>query len=241
MSLYRFLTRRWTLTIPSIASIFIFTVVTLSIFYLLFINLAKFLSPEQLYGQGVLVVGGWLKQSELEQAYEVYQRGNYDQVLAIGMIIEEAGSRFETHAERGAWYLRKFGLPEKKLIILPVPQSEIYRTFVSSLTVRNWLQKQGQLPKTLDIASSYAHSRRTRIIYRQAFSNTKTKIGIIAVPNPYLPLEGWWRQSHTAKTVISEFAGWLQTICCFDPRPLEQQYGRLDGNLEAITEKNLNK
>jgi hypothetical protein len=227
LSLYHFLTRRQTIVLPSIASTLVFFIVFCGIFYAAFINLARFLSPEQLYGRGIFVVGGWLHEVELRKAYEIYQQGDYDQLLVVGMPTEQSEMQFETHAERGAWYFRSFGLPENQLMVLPVPSSDIGRSYVAILTVRNWLQMRGELPEILDIASSYAHSRRTRGLYRRAFSSTHTKIGAITLPNPRYQLEGWWRQSHSAKKVISEFSGWLYTVCCFDAESLEQRYREL--------------
>ena len=226
LSIYQFLTKRRTITfvLPSIASILLVAFVVLGSSYLMFINLARFLSAETLYGQGMLVVGGWLHEDEFEEAYKIYQQGDYSRVIAIGMKINSSESNFKTHAERGAWYLSKLGIPEDQLGVLNVPTFDDNRSSAAILTLRKWLEKQNQLPETIDVVSTYAHARRTHTLYRLAFADTNTKTGVVAAPNPKLPLTGWWKQSGSAKTVISELAGWIKTVCCFNQKSFEKYY-----------------
>ena len=170
------------------------------------------------------MVGGWLHEDELKEAYKIYQQGDYSHVVAIGMPVDDSGSSFETHAERGAWHLQRLGIPEDRLKPLLVPSFDNNRSFVAVLTLRDWLEEQNQFPKSIDVVSNYAHSRRTHMLYRFAFADTNVDIGVVAAANPKLPLTGWWKQSASAKTVISEFAGWIRTACCFNQKSVEEHY-----------------
>ena len=178
-----------------------------------------FLAPQApLPGARVLVVEGWLSSSEFAQAADAYRRGRYDRVFTTGGPIDRFPELLgaSNYADFAATYLVRNGLAGVEVVPVPAPASAQDRSFLSAVTLREWMARRGMGVASLDVFTSGAHARRSRMLYRMAFGPA-VGIGVIAArPAEYDP-ERWWRTSVGAKAVLGESIGLAWTACCFHP------------------------
>lgn len=182
-------------------------------------KLAWFLAVHQPVAANYLVVEGWLDKSELQQAVTEFETGKYHAIITTGgPIYKEVNPVYSSYAERAAKALQQLGIAADRIIIVPAPASAQERTFLSAVMVRNYLIKMTKtLPDALNLFTSGVHARRTFYLYQQAFRQTPVKLGIIAAKPGEYSLDRWWQTSAGAKTVLTEFIGWLWVRCFFRP------------------------
>jgi hypothetical protein len=180
-------------------------------------------------GQGArtLVVEGWLDESELNQALATFRRGGYRRIVTAGGPIDswQEGVVWPTFAERAASYLQRHGVAEYVVVAAPAPQSAQDRTFLSAVVVRERLRRADPDLDAVDLFSSGAHARRSRLAYRMAFGPA-VEVGIVAATPRHYDVERWWTTSEGTKTVLGELLGLAWTECCFwpgAPDPAEAQ------------------
>lgn len=164
----------------------------------------------------VLVVEGWLDESELSQALAAYRRGGYGIVVTTGGPIESwlEFRAWRSYPERAAAYLRSNGVENVAAAVAPASAQD--RTFLSAVVFREWARQSGVRLERVDVYSAGVHARRSRLVYRMALG-TGVHVGILAArPKDYDP-DQWWRTSAGAKAVIGEALGLLWTKCCFWP------------------------
>lgn len=179
-----------------------------------------FLAPSEPVGAKLLVIEGWMPTAELDQSLRVYASGGYERVVTTGGPIEnefERGSA-ASYAERARDYLVSRGLPSRVVTAVPAPASAQDRSFLNAVVVREWAAQQGLGVESLDVVSSGAHSRRSRLLHRLAFG-AAVRVGIVAAaPSSYDPA-AWWRTSAGAREVLGESIAWLWAALFFHPGP----------------------
>lgn len=182
-------------------------------------NFANFLALNVPVSSHYLVVEGWLPKTGLKEALIEFERGDYDLLITSGgPDISEFDLGYLSYAERAGDELLKMGLDPSKLVIAPSPASAQDRTYLSAVMVRNKLaERLKAMPDSINVFSSDVHSRRSYILYKLAFRNTSTQIGIVAANPDRFNLASWWQTSEGAKSVLTEMFGWLWTKCCFVP------------------------
>lgn len=173
-----------------------------------------------LHGEGarVLVIEGWLSQSDLEAAAATARSGPYTAVYTTGGRVDSFGREqpWPTYAERAAAYLQTQLAAGRTVTALPSAPSVQERTFLSAVAVRDHLQRGAAPVDAIDVYSSGVHARRTRMLYRLAFGPA-VEIGILAAPPQDYVAEAWWRSSAGVKAVLGEVIGLAWTSCCFWP------------------------
>ncbi len=171
-------------------------------------------------GARILVIEGWLDETELDQASAAFHLGRYEHVVTTGGPI---GSWHEfrdwqSYPERAAAYLRTHGLERVPIVVALAPASAQDRSFLSAVVFREWAHKTGITLDMVDVFSAGVHARRSRLVYRLALGSS-VQVGVLAArPNDYEP-ERWWSTSAGAKAVIGEALSLAWTKCCFWPGP----------------------
>ncbi len=218
-----FFFRSRSLPLPSVASMLAIVVVFTVVFTFAATNLAYFLSPIQLVNARVAMVEGWMSPPRLDEIYDKLNAGDYELIIATGGKIESSFHQesVETYAERTRDYLIGRGVDPSNIIALPAPVARVNRTYFSATFVREWLQEHNIQINALNLYSAYCHSRRTRYLYRQAFAGQNVEMGIYAALKGRHKLAGWWKQSGSAKIVVSEVAGLVKAAFFFDPSVIE--------------------
>jgi len=193
-------------------------------------NFATFLALNVPVSSRYLVVEGWVSKLSLEQALVEFQQGKYELLITSGgPDLSDFASAYASYAEKAAAELIKMGIDPTKVIIASSPASAQDRSYLSAVMVRNKLMEHLKiLPESINVYSSDVHSRRSYYLYKLAFRNTATQIGIVATDSDRFNLNYWWQTSEGAKSVLTEMFGWLWTRCCFMPHEVGS-YGEMWG------------
>ena len=158
-----------------------------------------------------LVVEGWMPEYAVEQCVEIFITHRYGSILTVGGPVSAATSPApddDTHAYVAGSRLRKRGLGQEVVQVIPSTTRDRDRTYGSAVAAREWLKRQGIAPKSITVVTLGVHARRSRLLFEKAFGS-KTVVGIVAIENrEYDPIY-WWRYSEGVKEVVSEGMAYL--------------------------------
>src|SRR5438552_9345272 len=175
-------------------------------FSLCWLRIYPFLAVTHRVETNVLVVEGWIHEYAIGAAVEEFRSGSYQRVFTTGGPVEGIGryiNDYQTSASVGADLLRKNGLPNESLQMVPSRVMDRDRTYGSAVALRNWFREQHMPVHGINVVTENVHARRTRLLFHEALGKEVT-VGVIAVPNPDYDSEHWWRYSQGVKHVVSE-------------------------------------
>jgi uncharacterized SAM-binding protein YcdF (DUF218 family) len=183
-------------------------------------NIYSFLAPNEPVGARVLVVEGWLAPEELDQAVRTFKKGRYERVVATGGPVQGSPELLirTSYAQMAADYLAQRGIPRDLITVVPAPASAQERTFLSAVMFRKSMQQTGITLDAIDIISSGAHARRSRLLFQMALGPA-VRVGVLAArPADYEP-ETWWRTTEGMSSVAVQSLGLAWVKCFFWPGP----------------------
>ena len=178
-----------------------------------------FLAVTERVDTDLLVVEGWVHQYGARGAAEEFQRGHYRQVFTTGGPVVGSGeysSDANTGAAVGAAVVKRAGIPEAAVQMVPSRVLGRDRTYNSAVALRQWLREQQLKPRGLNVLTEDAHARRTWLLFQMAFGD-ELKIGIISVQSPDYEPRRWWSCSEGVREVIGEGIAYLYARFCFHP------------------------
>ncbi len=192
-------------------------VVVLFAAFLFLWRVYPFLAVTHRVDTNVLVVEGWIHEYAICAAVEEFRAGSYERVYTTGGPVQ--GTRgyindYNTSASVGADLLRKCGLANEALQMVPSRVIDRDRTYASAVALRNWFCQQNMRVRTINVLTEDLHARRTGLLFQEAFGKDVT-VGIIAVPNPDYDPEHWWRYSQGVKDVFTEAIAYLYSLMSF--------------------------
>ncbi|HUX90611.1 MAG TPA: ElyC/SanA/YdcF family protein [Gallionellaceae bacterium] len=205
---------------PTIFGWFFLLAIALVISLFVVRNIYSFLAQNEPVGARVLVIEGWLAPKELDQAVQTFKKGGYERVVTTGgpILGWSELSIHSNYAKMAADYLAQHGVPRNAIIVVPTPASAQERTFLSAVALRDSAQKLGITLVAIDLYSSGAHSRRSRLLFQMALGQ-KVRIGVLAGwPSDYDP-DTWWRSSSGVESIVFQSIALLWVKCCFWPGP----------------------
>ena len=206
--------------LPTPLGLIIITLVLLSSSIFTLKNLAYYLAQQQSIKSPILIVEGWISELALNEVIKHYKTEDYKIIITTGGMIKKRNrKKYKNYAELAAAYLRNNGLSNANIKILPTPGAVQHRTYLSAVTVRNWLQQQNIKTKQINLYSQGVHARRTKALYEMVFGE-QYKIGINAAKTKEYKLDSWWKSSIGAKSVITEILGLTWMKCCFYPEEM---------------------
>jgi uncharacterized SAM-binding protein YcdF (DUF218 family) len=170
-----------------------------------------FLAVTHRVDSDVLVVEGWIHEYAIRSAAEEFRTHAYRRVFTTGGPVTGSGgyvNDFQTSASVGADLLRKAGVSEQSLQMVPSRVMDRDRTFSSAVALRDWIQNHEPFVRGINIVTEDTHARRTWLLFQRAFGKN-VQVGIISVPNVDYPANRWWHYSEGVKDVVSEFAAYL--------------------------------
>ena len=194
-----------------------FVVVLISV--LGFRSLYPFLAITHRANANILVVEGWIHEYAIRAAVKEFESKQYQRVFTTGGPVVGSGgyiNDFCTSASVGADLLKKCGLPDERLEMVPSRVMDRDRTYGSAVALRNWFREHNMAVSSIDVITEDLHARRTRLLFQKAFGKD-VQVGIIAVANVDYPANRWWRYSQGLKDVVSEFAAYLYARLLFFP------------------------
>ena len=183
-------------------------------------NIYSFLAPIDPVGARVLAVEGWLAPEELDQAVQTFKSGDYQRIVTTGGPISGRPELLvhSNYAQLAADYLAEHGVPSDAILVVPAPASAQERTYLSAVVLRESAQRLGITLAAIDLFSSGAHARRSRLLFQMAFG-PKFRVGILAArPDGYDP-DAWWRTSAGVESIVFQSIGLIWVKCCFWPGP----------------------
>ena len=185
----------------------------------LFKNVYPFLATTHRVDAEVLVVEGWVHEYAIRAAVEEFRRGSYQRVLTTGGPVEGFGryiDDYQTEASVGATLLRKNGLPNESLQMVPSRVMDHDRTYGSAVGVQKWFREQNLPVRSINVVTEDVHARRTCLLFQRALGD-KVTVGVIAIPNPDYDAKHWWSYSEGVKRVVSEATGYIYARFFFRP------------------------
>ena len=153
----------------------------------------------------MLVVEGWVPDYVIGEAVAEFRRHPYQALIASGGPIDKGApfSEFGTYAEFGAATAVKLGFDPGKVHAAPSPETRQDRTYISAVSVREWLRQRGPIPARINVVSLGPHARRTRLLYKAAFAGI-ADIGVIPVEDRGYDGRRWWTSSPGFRSVTGE-------------------------------------
>jgi uncharacterized SAM-binding protein YcdF (DUF218 family) len=197
----------------------IFVAAGLLAFSLFCLRIYPFLAVTHRVDANILVVEGWIPEYAMRAAEAEFQSNQYQRVFTTGGPVEGTGgyiNDFMTWASVGADLLRKAGVPDRSLQMVPSRVMDRDRTYGSAVALRNWFREHDMVVSDINVVTKDTHARRTRLLFQKALGKD-VQIGIIAVANVDYPANRWWHYSQGLKDVVSEFAAYLYARLLFFP------------------------
>jgi uncharacterized SAM-binding protein YcdF (DUF218 family) len=188
-------------------------------FYVLLLCVYPFLAVTHRVDTNVLVVEGWVHEYAIRAAVEEFRSKSYERVFATGGPVEGTGgyiNDYQTSASVGADLLKKYGLPNELVQMVPSRVMDRDRTYASAIALRNWFREHTMPVPGINVVTEDLHARRSRLLFQKAFGRD-VAIGIIAVPNPDYDARHWWRYSAGVREVVSEAAAYIYARLLFYP------------------------
>src|SRR5436309_698934 len=186
---------------------------------LIFKGVYPFLATTHRVNANILVVEGWIHEYAIRAAVKEFQSNKYQRVFTTGGPVQGTGgytNDFCTSASVGADLLKKWGLPDERLQMVPSRVMDRDRTYGSAVALRNWFREHNMAVSGIDVVTEDVHARRTRLLFQKAFGKD-VRVGIIGVANVDYPANRWWHYSQGLKNVVSEFAAYLYARLLFFP------------------------
>src|SRR5205823_4706553 len=153
---------------------------------LIFKGVYPYLATTHRVDAEVLVVEGWIHEYAIRAALKEFQSNHYARIFTTGGPVEGTGGYINdycTSASVGADLLKKWGLPDERLQMVPSRVMDRDRTYGSAVALRNWFRDHNMAVSGIDVVTEDVHARRTRLLFEKALGKNVV-VGIIAVPNP---------------------------------------------------------
>jgi len=114
----------------------------------------------------------------------------------------------------GADLLRKNGLANESVQMVPSCVIDHDRTYGSAIALRNWFREHNMPVRRINVVTEDRHARRTCLLFQKALGHDAV-VGIIAVPNPDYDARHWWRYNEGVKDVIAESVAYIYARLLF--------------------------
>jgi len=197
----------------------IFTLIALVTAYLLCLNLYPFLAVTHRVNTNVLVVEGWIQRDAIRAAAAEFNRGSYGQIFTTGGPENGSGgyvNDYQTSASVGAESLKKLGIPDEVIQMVPSHVIGRDRTYSSAIALRECFRENNILVHGINVLTEDCHARRTQLLFKKALGKN-VEVGIIAVSNPDCDPKHWWRSSEGVREVIGESIAYIYVRMFFYP------------------------
>ena len=110
--------------------------------------------------------------------------------------------------------MRKAGVPDESLQMVPSRMIDWDTTYSAAIALRDWIEKRDTSVQRINVVTEDTHA--TRLLFQKAFGKD-VQVGIIAVANVDYPANRWWHYSQGLKDVVTEFAAYLYARLLFFP------------------------
>lgn len=191
-----------------------------------------------------MILEGWVPTYALQKVIKEYEDGEYENLIVTGIPITqyEYASDFSYTSQATVKALKHFGFADT--IYEADISTNIYkdRTYTTALVATKMFRQHPEWEKSFNIYSMGVHSRRSRLLFKKAFSDDY-EIGIIAQSDRAFIGEKWWTSSIGFRNISNETLAYFYNLFFFHPEANEYneklRIGLLiDKNENARREKN---
>jgi len=204
------LTRRERLGLSWFGRLLVASMVMLAICVVI-LNVHPFLAITNRLNTNILVVEGWIQRYAIRAGADEFNSGSYERIFTTGGPENGGGgyiNDYQTSASVGADALKKFGISDDLIQVVPSRIIGRDRTYSSAVALREWFHEHNMPVTSINVLTEDTHARRTRLLFQEAFGNT-VEVGIISVRNPDYKPNQWLRYSEGVKDVLSEGVAYL--------------------------------
>jgi hypothetical protein len=187
--------------------------------YFAFLNIHPFLAVTHRVKANVLVVEGWIPRYAIRVGAEEFKNGSYEHIFTTGGPQNGDGgyiNDYYTSASVGAEMLKKSGVPNGRVQMVPSRVIARERTYSAAVALRDWFHEHNVAIQSFNVLTEDCHARRTQLLYREAFGR-KVAVGVIAVSNPDYNSKEWWRYSDGVREVLGESIAYIYARFFFYP------------------------
>lgn len=183
--------------------------VLVSSFFLIRTKIYPMLAPSNPIETKIMVIEGWMNDFAIEEAYSLFQSGNYDLLITTGGPLDNGylATHYVTAADVGKATLIELGMDSTKILSVPRKFTLQNRTYQSALALKIWKEEHNEDIRAFNLVSLGAHSKRSWFLFKKAMP--ETEIGIIAIQDHRYDSKKWWKSSLGSRTVISEAIGYF--------------------------------
>ena len=207
---------RWGLAWQGWLTLLLASVLLVSFFL---VTVHPFLATTHRVDANILVVEGWVHDYVIRAAAKEFATDSYQRVFSTGGPSTGSGGYTwdaDTSASVGAGQLRAAGVAPASVQMVPSHVIGRDRTYYSAIALREWFRDQNMDVTRFNIVAESTHSRRTWLLFQEAFGD-KVKVGVIAVQNPDYDPKRWWGSSDGFRDVVSEAIAYLYARFLFHP------------------------
>jgi uncharacterized SAM-binding protein YcdF (DUF218 family) len=183
------------------------------------VNIQPFLAKTERADTKILVVEGWVHEFAIRAAVNEFKSGAYEKIYTTGgPVVGDGGysNDFNTAASVGADLLKKDGIADESLQMVPSRVSGRDRTYSSAVALRDWFRAHNVSVHNMNVLTEDCHARRTRLLFQEAFGPGVT-VGVISIPDPDYDAKHWWRYSEGVREVLGENIAWIYAKFFFHP------------------------
>jgi hypothetical protein len=187
--------------------------------YFTFLNIHPYLAVTHRVNTNVLVVEGAIERYAIRAGAEEFKNGSYERIFTTGGPMNGNGgyvNDYYTSASIAADNLKKFGIRDDLVQMVPSRVLARERTYSSAIALRDWFRDHNLPIHSFNVLTEACHARRTQLLYQEAFGK-KVAVGIIAVSNPDYNPKDWWRYSDGVREVIGESIAYIYAKFFFYP------------------------
>jgi hypothetical protein len=193
--------------------------------YLVFSNIHPFLAVTDRVNTKILVVEGWIDRYAIRASADEFNSSSYERIFTTGGPENGSGgyiNDYQTSAGIGAEALKKFGIPDDVVQMVPSHVIDRERTYSSAVALRDWFHENNIPVHCINVLTEGTHARRTRFLYEKAFGKD-VMVGVVSVPNPDYNPRDWWRYSDGVRETIGESIAYIYARFFFWPSAAEPQ------------------
>ncbi len=197
----------------------IFLSTLLLVAVLVSLNIQPFLAKTQRVNTNVLVVEGWIHEYAVRAAAEEFKTNSYRKIYTTGgPVVGTDGytNDFNTSASVGADLLKKVGIEDEFVQMVPSHVVGRDRTYSSAIALRDWFRGHSVDVRGINVLTEGAHARRTQLLFQEAFGSG-VNVGVISVPDPDYDPKHWWRYSEGVREVLGESIAYIYARIFFHP------------------------
>src|SRR5205807_10503699 len=133
-----------------------------------FMNIHPFLAVTHRVHTNILVVEGSMQRYAIRGGAEEFKNGSYERIFTTGGPENGNGgytNDYNTSASVAAESLKKFGVPDDLVQMVPSRVFARERTYSSAVALRDWFRGHNLPIHSFNVLTEGSHARRTQLLY----------------------------------------------------------------------------